>query len=118
MDIKRKLTARSDRVKCVDLHPTEPWMLCSLYQGNVNVWNYETQVLIKTFQVCDLPCRTAKFVARKNWVVTGSDDMRIKVFNYNTLEKIRTFEAHRDYIRCIVVHPTKSFILSCSGGYY
>lgn len=51
LDIKRKLTARSDRVKCVDLHPTEPWMLASLYNGNVHIWNYETQTLAKNFEV-------------------------------------------------------------------
>lgn len=45
LDIKRKLTARSDRVKSVDLHPTEPWMLASLYNGSVCVWNHETQVM-------------------------------------------------------------------------
>ena len=30
------------------------------------------QQLIKSFEVCDLPVRNAKFVARKNWVITGS----------------------------------------------
>ena len=30
------------------------------------------QQLIKSFEVCDLPVRAAKFVARKNWVITGS----------------------------------------------
>ncbi|KAL0106379.1 hypothetical protein PUN28_016243 [Cardiocondyla obscurior] len=114
LDIKRKLTARSDRVKSVDLHPTEPWMLCSLYQGNVNIWNHETQTLVKTFEVCDLPVRTAKFVPRKNWVITGSDDMQIRIFNYNTLERVHSFEAHSDYVRCIAVHPTQPFILTSS----
>ena len=52
---QRKLSARSDRVKCVDVHPTEPWMLASLYNGNVHVWNYESQTLVKTFEVTDLP---------------------------------------------------------------
>jgi coatomer subunit beta' len=33
LDIKRKLSARSDRVKSVDIHPSEPWMLVSLYNG-------------------------------------------------------------------------------------
>lgn len=28
----------------------------------------------------------SKFVARKSWVVTGSDDMQISAFNYKTLE--------------------------------
>lgn len=115
LDIKRKLTARSDRVKCVDLHPTEPWMLCSLYNGNINVWNHENQQLVKTFEVCDLPVRAAKFVPRKNWVIAGSDDMHIRVFNYNTLDRVHAFEAHSDYVRCIVVHPTQPYILTSSG---
>lgn len=51
LEIKRKLTARSDRVKCVDQHPTEPWLLCSLYSGDVNIWNYDTHAQIKRFEV-------------------------------------------------------------------
>lgn len=39
----------------MDVHPTEPWMLASLYSGNVHVWNYESQTLVKTFEVTDLP---------------------------------------------------------------
>ncbi|XP_037024935.1 coatomer subunit beta' [Bradysia coprophila] len=114
LDIKRRLTSRSDRVKCVDLHPTEPWMLCALYNGHVHVMNYENQQLVKDFEVCDLPVRCAKFVARKNWVLTGSDDMQIRVFNYNTLEKVHSFEAHSDYVRSIAVHPTQPLILTSS----
>jgi len=80
LDIKRKLTARSDRVKSCDLHPTEQWMLVSLYNGNVHIWNYESQQLVKSFEVCDLPVRAAVFVPRKNWVVTGSDDMQVSYY--------------------------------------
>ena len=59
--------------------------------------------------------RAVRFVTRKNWVVTGSDDMQVRVFNYNTLERTHSFEAHSDYVRCIVVHPTQSYILTCGG---
>ena len=52
LDIKRKLSARSDRVKCVDLHPSEPWMLASLYNGNVHIWNSESQVNGEISCVC------------------------------------------------------------------
>jgi len=114
LDIKRKLSARSDRVKSVDLHPSEPWMLASLYNGNLHIWNFESQQLIKSFEVCDLPVRTAKFVARKNWVISGSDDMHVRVFNYNTLERVHQFEAHSDYLRSIAIHPTQPFILTSS----
>jgi coatomer subunit beta' len=114
LDIKRRLTARSDRVKSCDLHPTEPWMLVSLYNGNVHIWNHESQQLVKSFEVCDLPVRVSVFVPRKNWVVTGSDDMQIRVFNYNTLEKLHGFDAHSDYVRSIAVHPTQPFLLTSS----
>jgi len=114
LDLKRRLTARSDRVKCVDLHPNEPWMLASLYNGNVHLWNYENQTLVKTFEVCDIPVRACKFIPRKNWMVTGSDDMSIRVFNYNTLERVHIFEAHSDYVRSIAVHPTQPFVLTSS----
>ncbi|GKC90993.1 coatomer subunit beta'-2-like protein [Tanacetum coccineum] len=29
-----------------------------------------------------------------------------KVYNYNTRDKVKVFEAHTDSIRCVVVHPT------------
>lgn len=69
---QRKLSARSDRVKCVDVHPTEPWMLASLYNGNVHVWNYESQTLVKTFEVTDLPGMTlvTVFAARVQCMYT------------------------------------------------
>ena len=44
-------------------------------------------------QVCNLPVRCAKFVTRKQWIVTASDDMHIRMFNYNTLEKVHEMEA-------------------------
>ncbi len=58
--------------------------------------------------------RTAKFIARKNWIVCGSDDLVIRVFNYNTLEKVTQFTAHSDYIRSLAIHPTRPFLLSSS----
>ena len=70
------------------------------------------QQIAKTFEVCDLPVRAAKFVARKHWVITGSDDMKVRVFNYNTLERVHQFDAHADYIRSIAVHPTNSYLLT------
>ncbi|KAM6932883.1 coatomer subunit beta'-like [Xenentodon cancila] len=89
-------------------------MVISLYAGTVVVWNHETQMMVKTFELCDLPVRVAKFVARKHWIIAGADDMQIRVFNYNTLERVYMFEAHSDYIRCIAVHPSQSFILTSS----
>lgn len=58
--------------------------------------------------------RAGKFIPRKNWIVTGADDMFVRVFNYNTHEKVSAFEAHADYIRSISVHPTQPFFITCA----
>ncbi|RSH81825.1 uncharacterized protein EHS24_008018 [Apiotrichum porosum] len=114
LDITRKLLARSDRVKSVDFHPTEPHVICGLYNGQVKIWNYETQTDLKTFEVTDVPVRCVKYIARKNWFVSGSDDFQLRVYNLSTGEKITSFEAHPDYIRCLTVHPTLSLVLTGS----
>lgn len=114
LEIKRKFAQRTERVKSVDLHPTEPWILASLYSGTVYIWNYQSQTLVKSFEVSELPVRSAKFVARKQWIVAGADDMTIRAYNYNTMDKVKSFEAHTDYIRCVAVHPTLPYVLSSS----
>ncbi|KAF1813173.1 coatomer beta subunit [Eremomyces bilateralis CBS 781.70] len=114
LDVKRQLFARSERVKGIDFHPTEPWILTTLYSGHVYIWSYETQAIVKTFELTDVPVRAGRFIARKNWLVCGSDDFQLRVYNYNTSEKITSFEAHPDYIRAIVVHPSQPFVLTAS----
>ena len=86
----------------------------ALYSGNVFIWNYDSESIVRTFEVSEVPVRNAKFIERKNWFVCGTDDMHIRIYNYNTCEKVKEFEAHTDYIRCITVHPTLPFIMSAS----
>lgn len=78
--IQRKLLSRSDRVKSVDLHPTEPWVLASLYNGHVYIYNYETQVrclqqlnistYLTCFSLCNLGIGQDIRSDRNTWWVT------------------------------------------------
>ena len=52
---QRLLTARSQRVKSVDIHPREPWVLAALFDGKVYIWNFQTQALVKSFEIIELP---------------------------------------------------------------
>lgn len=114
LDVTKQFSTRSERVKGIDCHPTEPWILTTLYNGKIEIWSYATNTLVKSIQVTDLPVRAGRFIARKNWIVVGSDDFQIRVYNYNTGEKITQFEAHPDYIRSIAVHGTLPYILTSS----
>ncbi|KEG09147.1 putative beta prime cop protein [Trypanosoma grayi] len=109
------MTAASDRVKMVDMHPKEPLFLCSLYSGVINLWNLETQTLLKSFDTgTGLPVRCVRFIPRLQSFACGTDDMMIRIFNYNTMEKTKTFQAHEDYIRGIGVHEHLSLLMTCS----
>ncbi|KAJ9114335.1 hypothetical protein QFC22_005788 [Naganishia vaughanmartiniae] len=86
----------------------------SYSNGQVKIWNYETQTDLKTFEVTDVPVRCVRYIARKNWFVSGSDDFQLRVYNISTGERVTSFEAHPDYIRCMTVHPTLSLVLTGS----
>lgn len=79
-------------------------------------FSYKTFCFIDVNLICTphSTVRSAKFIARKQWIVSGADDMCIRVFNYNTMGKVTVFEAHADYIRCVAVHPTLPYVLSSS----
>ena len=58
--------------------------------------------------------RTVKFLSKKHWVLSGSDDFTVRVFNYHTTEKVKSFEAHGDFIRAMLVHPSEPLLITCS----
>lgn len=87
-------------------------LLTNLYNGTICIWHTGDGSLVRSFEASDLPVRAAKFVARKQWVVSGADDAHVRVHNYNTLAKERAFEAHADYIRAVAVHPTQPLLLT------
>ncbi|ETW49634.1 hypothetical protein PFMALIP_02342 [Plasmodium falciparum MaliPS096_E11] len=114
LDIKKKLNSRIGKVKCVDIHESENWILASLYSGKLVIFDYVNQNTIKNIEVSVFPIRCAKFIEKKQWIICGGDDMTIRVYNYNTFEKIKSFEDHTDYIRYIEVHQTLPYILTSS----
>ncbi|GJD12566.1 Coatomer subunit beta'-1 [Galdieria sulphuraria] len=114
LEVSKTFEARSERVKCVDLHPNEPWILACLYDGSIIVYEYNSGAVIKSFETVEQPVRCGKFIVRKQWIVVGADDLQLRVYNYNTMEKLKTFEAHVDYIRSLAVHPSLPYVLSAS----
>jgi coatomer subunit beta' len=105
----------SERVKSVDLHPSEPWVLTGMYTGHVIIHNVETGSVVKSFEVTPgEPVRCARFVPRQQWIVAGSDDFRLRAINYNTGDKVAEVDAHADYIRFVEPHPTMGVVLTAS----
>ncbi|CAL2036636.1 unnamed protein product [Caenorhabditis brenneri] len=113
-DAVSQFVSHSDRVKSVDIHSEKPLLLTALHTGTIQIWNYETKTLIKALEICEKSVRCAKFIPRKNWIVTGSDDKQIRVFDSESFELIHSFESHSDFIRSFAVHPTLPYLISAS----
>ena len=112
--LKKKLVARTGKVKSVDFHPIFNWILLGLYNGSISIYDYNTQSSVQYLEVTNSPIRSAKFMSEKNFIICGADDKKIRVYNYNTMEKVKEFEAHQDFIRCIVCHLKLPIFLSSS----
>lgn len=101
-------------MKCCDFHPTQPWVLCSLFNGKLQIWNYITGTLVQSITVSEKPVRSAKFVSRQNWIVAVSDDQNLHVLDERTGGHVTQFEAHLDFIRSVDVHGTLPLVLTSS----
>lgn len=52
-------------------------------------------------------------VSAEGRFVCGADDFHLRVFNYNTGERVASFEAHPDYIRCVLEEQPR-YLAQCS----
>ncbi|XP_061371105.1 coatomer subunit beta'-3-like [Gastrolobium bilobum] len=89
-------------------------ILLGLYSGAVSIWNYQTKTEEKSFTFTDYPVRSAKFIARENWVVAASDDKYIRIYSYDEARKMGAFKEHNDFIRSLAVHPSLPYVVSAS----
>lgn len=108
------MTAASHRVKSVDMHPTEPLMLCALFNGDVVLVNYATKTKLSVFAISpEVPVRCVKFIVSLNSFCCGGDDMNVHIVNMETSKKVKLL-AHEDYIRSIAVHEPQRRLLTSS----
>lgn len=48
--IKTKFEAKSKRVKGLSFHKYRPWILASLHNGSINLFDYRAAVLLEKFE--------------------------------------------------------------------
>ncbi|PYI07864.1 Coatomer, alpha subunit [Aspergillus sclerotiicarbonarius CBS 121057] len=70
--------------------------------------------LIDRFEEHDGPVRGIDFHPTQPLFVSGGDDYKIKVWNYQTRRCMFTLNGHLDYVRTVFFHHELPWILSCS----
>lgn len=109
-----KFETKSARVKGLSFHPKRPWILASLHNGVIQLWDYRMCTLLDKFDEHDGPVRGICFHNQQPLFVSGGDDYKIKVWNYKQRRCIFTLLGHLDYIRTTTFHHEYPWILSAS----
>jgi coatomer protein complex subunit alpha (xenin) len=80
--MKVKFESKSNRVKGLTFHPIRPWLLASLHNGVIQLWDYRIQQMIDKFEEHEGPVRGIDFHENQPLFVSGGDDYKIKGWNY------------------------------------
>ncbi|KAJ3041599.1 hypothetical protein HK097_002233 [Rhizophlyctis rosea] len=109
-----KFETKSNRVKGLSFHPKRPWILSSLHNGSIQLWDYKMGTLIDKFEEHEGPVRGIAFHATQPLFVSGGDDYKIKVWNWKLRRCLFTLNGHIDYIRTVFFHHEHPWIISAS----
>ncbi|XP_063834557.1 coatomer subunit alpha [Ostrinia nubilalis] len=109
-----KFETKSARVKGISFHAKRPWVLASLHNGVIQLWDYRMCTLLEKFDEHDGPVRGICFHSNQPLFVSGGDDYKIKVWNYKQRRCLFTLLGHLDYIRTTFFHHEYPWILSAS----
>eukprot|EP01071_Lankesteria_metandrocarpae_P006581 Lankesteria_metandrocarpae@DN4409_c0_g1_i1.p1 len=109
-----KCETKSNRVKGLSFHPKLSWILASLHNGVIQLWDYRIGSLVDRFHGHEGPVRGVDFHSSQPLFVSGADDYRVKVWNYRQRRCIFTLLGHLDYIRTVYFHHEYPWILSAS----
>ncbi|KAF9010448.1 Coatomer, alpha subunit [Hymenopellis radicata] len=111
-----KFESKSNRVKGLAFHPTQPLLAAALHNGSVQLWNYRMGVLVDRFEEHEGPVRGVHFHLSRALLVSGGDDYKIKVWDIRPQNRrcLFTLHGHLDYIRTVQFHHEMPWILSTS----
>jgi len=109
-----KFETKSNRVKGLSFHPKRPWILASLHNGTIQLWDYKMGTLIEKFEEHQGPVRGIAFHPTQPLFVSGGDDYKVKVWNWKQKRCLFTLTGHLDYIRTTYFHHEHPWIISAS----
>lgn len=112
-----KFETKSARVKGIAFHRKRKWILVSLHNGVIQLWDYSENTMIDEYTEHKGPVRGLDFHNHQPLFVSGGDDGNVRLWNYKLRRCVHTFDAHSDYVRSTFFHSTNPWILSASDDY-
>lgn len=73
-----KFETKTSRVKGLSFHPKRPWLLASLHNGAVQIWDYRMGTVVDTYNEHDgiilpVPYRSSCLCRTCSWLCISSD---------------------------------------------
>ncbi|CAG9323393.1 unnamed protein product [Blepharisma stoltei] len=112
--MQQKFETQSTRVKGLAFHPTRHWILASLHNGCIQLWDYFMEALLDKYEEHDGPVRGIAFHPTQPLFASGGDDYKVKLWNFKQKKCIVTLDGHLDYIRTVCFHHELPWLMSCS----
>lgn len=109
-----KFETTSNRVKGLSFHPTRYWILASLHNGVIQLWDYNMKTLIDLYEEHEGPVRGIAFHKCQPLFASGGDDNKVKLWNFKMKKCLFTLEGHLDYIRTVSFHHELPWLMSSS----
>jgi len=108
-------TTYFDHLKCLDAHPTEPWIVIGHLTGNVSVWNHESQTTMTSFETSSGQVECIKFHPTKKLIVALNSNGLVYVYDCDSItniQKITSFRVQTFGRFPVSIHPTKPYVMS------
>lgn len=105
---------KTSRVKSVAFHRKKPVILVAQYDGLIQAYDYQLNILIHEFKDHLGPVRSVVYSPILDIFASGGDDIKIRIWDYYSKKIINVFEGHKDYVRSLDFHPHKPYLLSSS----
>lgn len=104
-------------VSFVKFSPNGKYILTATLDNTLKLWDYSRGRCLKTYtgHKNEKYCLFASFsVTGRKWVVSGSEDNMVYIWNLQTKEIVQRLQGHTDVVISAACHPTKNIIASAA----
>ncbi|KAM6223953.1 WD repeat-containing protein 5B [Rhynchocyon petersi] len=106
-------------VSFVHFSPNGKYILISTLDNTLKLWDYSRGRCLKTYtgHKNERYCIFASFsVTGGKWIVSGSEDHLVYIWNLQTKEIVQKLQGHTDVVIAATCHPTENIIASAALG--
>ena len=115
MCLKTLIDDDNPPVSFVKFSPNGKYILAATLDNTLKLWDYSKGKSLKLYtgHKNEKYCLFANFsVTGSKWIVCGSEDNCVYLWNLQTKEIVQKLEGHTDVVMCCACHPKENIIAS------